>query len=314
MTLDTVLAGVTADSRATRLLIPLVRAYVRYAPVVAGKEWFWYRVAAPYFAWSPHEFVVSTLAAGKIGGNTSDIIAQYIYYFGVWEPHLTRWIARRLSPGDTFIDVGANIGYFSLLASTLVGPSGSVVAIEASPKIFRALRENAARNRATNIRTLNVATSDRAGSLRLFRGPPGNAGMTTTLEEAGLELECEVEAAPLDALVRPEERRRARVINIDVEGAETAVVEGMASLLRSGRPDLEAIVEVHPKLLALRGRRSEDVVRMFGREGFHAYGLEKDYGLVSPLVSPTERRPRRLRGPIRSEIDIVFSREDAESL
>ena len=46
----------------------------------------------------------------KIAGNTNDIIPQYIYYFGLWEPHLTRWIQRRLAPGDTFIDVGANIG------------------------------------------------------------------------------------------------------------------------------------------------------------------------------------------------------------
>jgi hypothetical protein len=51
----------------------------------------------------------------------------YIYYFGVWEPNITRWIVRRLASGDMFIDVGANVGYYSLLASKLVGESGSVV-------------------------------------------------------------------------------------------------------------------------------------------------------------------------------------------
>src|SRR2546429_7961962 len=101
-----------------------------------------------------------------MAGSTRDILQQYIYYFGVWEPNLTRWIAQRLAPGDTFIDGGANIGYFTLLASKLVRDSGAGVAIEASPATFDALQRNLARNRARNGGAGNAAGSDCHGAGR----------------------------------------------------------------------------------------------------------------------------------------------------
>ena len=75
-----------------------------------------------------------------------DMIQTYLYLFGVWEPDVTAFIRRRLSPGDTFVDVGANVGYHALLAAGSVNGRGRVVAIEASPRIFRMLRENLAGN------------------------------------------------------------------------------------------------------------------------------------------------------------------------
>lgn len=71
--------------------------------------------------------------------DTQDLIQRYLYLFGAWEPHLTGWLRRRLRPGDGFVDVGANIGVFSVLAARLVGESGRVVAIEASADVHRRL-------------------------------------------------------------------------------------------------------------------------------------------------------------------------------
>jgi tRNA/tmRNA/rRNA uracil-C5-methylase (TrmA/RlmC/RlmD family) len=130
----------------------------------------WNRIIDPFFYLHSHEFVVSTSFGMRIAGDTRDIIQGFIYFFGMWEPSLTRWIQERLAPGDIFIDVGANIGYYSLLASKLVGHSGSVVAIEPSPKIFSALQHNLALNHIENVRVVNMAVSDRREALRLFRG------------------------------------------------------------------------------------------------------------------------------------------------
>ena len=71
----------------------------------------------PYLIWESHPFVAKTIFGMQITGDAKDIIQQYVYYFGVWEPHITSWISSSLRPGDGFIDVGANIGYYSLLAS-----------------------------------------------------------------------------------------------------------------------------------------------------------------------------------------------------
>ena len=300
--------------RVTRLLIPLARAYVRYAPFAAGKRWFWTRVVDPYFAWSPRGFVASTVFGSRIAGNTRDILQQYIYYFGVWEPHLTRWMRQRLAPGDTFVDVGANIGYYALLASNLVGDSGRVVALEASPKIFYALQGNLARNRVQNVRAVNMAVSDSKGVVRLFRGPESNSGRTTIREEFGFEFECEVDAAPLSAVLHPEEMQNARLIKIDVEGAEWSVAAGMGPLLSSGRTDLEIIVEINPEALAQQGKRPEDLLRIFARAGFHAYSIENDYSPLSYLPPYAEMRPVRIRTPIQWVTDVVLSRQDSELL
>lgn len=80
---------------------------------------------------------VTTAVSARFGGRftvtTSDIVQRYLYTFGAWEPHLSAWIACRLTPGDTFVDVGANIGYYTMLTSHLVGPTRHVAAIEPVP-------------------------------------------------------------------------------------------------------------------------------------------------------------------------------------
>lgn len=302
------------NDRLLGLLTPPVRAYIRYFPIAAGKRSFWFRIVDPYFAWRSHRFVASTVFGAKIAGTTRDIIQQYIYYFGVWEPNLTRWIQRRLRSGDTFIDVGANIGYFSLLASRLVGESGTVVAIEASPRTFSALQGNLTRNDARTVRAVNVAVSEHSGMAKVFYGHECNIGLTTILETPDFECECEVESAPLSSILRPDEVQNARVIKIDVEGAEWAVVAGMELILNSGRPDLEVVVEVNPESIARQGKCPEDLLEVFTRAGFHPFAIENDYSPLGYLPPYVEKRPVRIRGPIESSTDVVFSRQDAAEL
>ena len=89
------------------------------------------------------------------------------------------------------------MGYDSLLASSLVGPQGKVVAIEASPITFAKLNGNIALNKSTNIRAVNVAVSDRVGSLELFDISARNSGAATTVAGRGGKLIASVPALPL---------------------------------------------------------------------------------------------------------------------
>jgi FkbM family methyltransferase len=247
-------------------------------------------------------------------GDAKDIIQQYIYYFGVWEPHITAFISRRLTSGDTFVDVGANIGYYSLLASRLVGASGTVVAIEASPRIFSKLRANLALNGVSNVRAVNLAASECEGSVKIFRGHEHHIGLTTIIEDRGFELECEVGAAPLSSILRPEEVRNARLVKIDVEGAEWLVVCGMASLINKGRRDLDILIEVDTDRLAHQGKTPDDLLRPFLTGGFHPYAVQNDYSALSYIPPPPYKRPERIRSPIRGVMDLVLSRQEGEYL
>lgn len=316
MAADTIVAkalwGMAEHDSFARVAIPVLRDYLRFFPVRAGKRSLWNRIVRPYFAWHPHEFEASTAFGAKISGNTRELLQQYVYYFGLWEPQLTHWISKRLRPGDTFIDVGANIGYFSLLASRLVGDSGTVVAIEASRSTFDALQANLARNRICNVRTIHKAVSDTAGIVDVYRGPESHIGLSTIFaEEAskrGAQLEGKVQAAPLAMILDEDEIRNARLIKIDVEGAEWSVVSGMRPLLDSSREDLEVMVEIDPECLEQQDKKPEDILRVFADAGFHAYQLENDYRGESHLPPFTQKAPVRLQGPVTNVADLVFSR------
>ena len=295
-------------------LTRLLRAYVRYFPSALGKQALWGRVIDPYLAWQPHRFVASTVFGSRIAGDTRDILQQYVYYFGIWEPDLTGWISRQLRDGDTFVDVGANVGYYTLLASGLVGEAGRVVAIEPSPRLFEALGDAVTRNRLTNVRTVNLAVLDRSARVALFRGTEHHSGLTTTRAERGLDFECQVEAAPLPAILSAEEARRARLVKVDVEGAEWSVVSGMESLLAGGREDLEVIVEIDAALLNHQGKQPSDILALFADHGFHAYRLRNDYSPESYIERQPTLAPERLRGSLAGVSDVIFSRRDAERL
>jgi FkbM family methyltransferase len=305
---------------------PIFRTYLRYAPRRIGSETLWKQVIFPQLWWRRElDFIARTAFGAKIAGNTKDVLQRYICYFGVWEPTLTHWIGTRLRPGDVFIDVGANIGYFSLLASRRVGQTGKVVALEASPEIFKHLNRNLALSKCTNVRALNLAVSDRKQSLELFEGPAENIGNTTTVSAWANRYHCrprcQVKAMPLPGMLQPDEVKAARLIKIDVEGAEWSVVTGMTSMLSSCRADLEIIIEVNPPILREQGKSCEELLGSLERLGFHTYQIDQDcedprFPGESYVRRKLPRPPRRLREPLGDVeyAELILSRADAESL
>ncbi|MEU9246925.1 FkbM family methyltransferase [Streptomyces sp. NPDC048385] len=263
---------------------------------------------------------VSGVAESRFGArfhvDTHDMIQRYLYLFGIWEPHLTHWIQGRLRPGDTFVDVGANIGYFSVLASRQVGPSGRVVAIEASTDFHARLMENLSANECHNVRCVNSAVSHTREKLTFYLEQATNLGATSIVRPArSPESHFEMAAEPLPAILTDDELRGARIVKIDVEGAEAAVVEGLSPVLGRLRPDAELVIEVCPQRLHDQGRHVDEIIDPLLRHGFHLYRLTNDYGphtyphaLRSPAV------PARWRGPVTDTSDLVFSRLDAERL
>jgi FkbM family methyltransferase len=297
-------------------LIPMTRAYIRTVPF--GREWFWLNVVGPYLTWRGVERVAKTHFGARLFCNTRDLIQCYIYYFGRWEPNLTQFISQRLKPGDVFVDVGANVGYFSLLASSLVGPTGSVIAIEASPQTYDQLAANIALNGADNVEAINTAVSDRAGLAPLFAGHVENCGETTLSSEFAamnqLQKSGEVHTKPLSSLLSPDIVHRVKLIKIDVEGLELAVVRGMLGILEYTRADLEILIEVTPDKILGGGKGGDAVVDELQRYGFGAYVIENDYSGRSYMANRPDTRPRRLRSALVKQTDLVFSRLSAEAL
>lgn len=301
---------------ATETLDTLCRWYLRYGPLPLGKAPLARHVNGRLRD-MPRRRVVRTRFGFRMEIDTHDLIQRYLYLFGVWEPHLSRWLRRRLRPGDTFIDVGANIGYDSLLAASLVGPRGRVVAIEASPDFHRCILRQAELNGFGSLQAINAAVADKQERLRFVLASSANMGANSIVPYDGpAESSFEIDARPLPELLDGDDLTRARVIKIDVEGAEGAVVRGLAPALSRLRPDAEIAVEVTPERMAKLGDSAEELLETFQGQGFHLYRISNDYAADSypSAVHGPARVPVRWCGPITGESDLIFSRVDAETL
>lgn len=245
-------------------------------------------------------------------GNSADFVPLCVHVFGRWEPAMTSFLTSRLAPGRVFVDVGANIGWFDLLAAPLVEPGGSVVAVEASPAIHARLTEQLERNGIRNVRAVNEAVGASAGWVHIVDGPSWNSAQTAVVADVERR-PGSVVCRPLDEILTPDEIAACRVVKIDVEGAEFEVVRGLGPLFDRLPGDAEIVVEVGPGRAGAAASVAE-LWDTFVSRGFCAYELPNEYTvrfLRDPVVP---RALRRLHAPPATQTDVVFSRVRADEL
>jgi len=160
-----------------------------------------------------------------------------------YEPELF-CLGELLSPGKTFVDVGANVGIYTLAASRVVGETGRVIAFEPSIQSLPALGRNIALNHLTNVALFPVALSHVTGVAKLYHGPNpslNSLGKETAWSEDAEEISTE----RLDGIVERAGIDHVDVIKVDVQGAEELVLRGARKLLASMRPTI--IFEIFPE-------------------------------------------------------------------
>jgi FkbM family methyltransferase len=290
---------------AARRLIRGLKPYVRleHAP---GRRALWHGLVWRLM-WTEGMCQARTRDGATLEVDASDLVGTYIAYFGVWEPNLTSWLEGRLRPGDVFVDVGANVGYFTVLASRLVGESGRVVAIEPSPLANTVLRRNVSDNGGENVRVEDVAVWDSSGEVVVFGASQRIVG-GTTLDPAwaarwSLDTQIAVPAEPLSKLLSDDEVARAAVLKVDVEGSELQVLEGMEPLFPRLRDDAAIVLE-------LEGDAVRIATETLGRYGFEAFVIENDYS-ADGYLAPRITTPRPLESPAAShgwQVDLIFVR------
>src|SRR5216684_3187276 len=160
--------------------------------------------------------------------NIRDLVQQTILLEGVWDPALSSFIQRHLSPNDVFIDVGAHVGYFTLLASRSVGAGGQVLSIEPNPFALDQLRQNVERNDLHNVLVEHTACGESRNMVTLYLHTESNSSMASlyTGSAAGT-VAVEVRCTTLDQLCVEHSLERVKLVKIDVEGAELSVLHGM---------------------------------------------------------------------------------------
>jgi FkbM family methyltransferase len=187
-----------------------------------------------------------------------DMIDSRIMFFHIWEPAISQFMRDTIRPGSVVADIGANIGYYSLLMSRAVGPNGHVFAVEPSPEIRVRLADTIERNGLTNVTIIPYGISDRS-ERRSFQLSSANLGASKFGEESadGLELR------QLQDVIPPEMLAQTSFIKIDVEGMEAPVMR-----------DLQKLLLMFPKQLAICAElRIDDTMAALVQE-FQAHGMD----------------------------------------
>ncbi len=213
-----------------------------------------------------------------------------IFVTGRYEPNEFCVLQKILRAGMTFVDVGANMGLYTLFAAQTVGPTGRVVAFEPSSREYGMLKQNIALNALKNVRAIPRAISNRDGQVELLVASLKNSGHNTMgkfgyaatfpegTERVGVE--------QLDNFLAREGYERVDVIKMDAEGAELAALQGAMNTLRRLHPAL--LVEISDRTLEHQGASSREVLDLLASEGYRFYGFDEQTGLPRPL----ERKPR----------------------
>jgi FkbM family methyltransferase len=162
------------------------------------------------------------------------------YWLGIYELPLQEAIIRELKSGDVFYDIGANAGFFSLLASKYVGPNGRVYAFEPLPENIQAIRGNFGVNAVETCELVEAAVTNNNGTIDFFQS--ADSSMASIFNNKDQTGSISVSAITLDDFVH--NHRSPNLIKMDIEGAELLALQGGINLLtQSERPRL--LIELH---------------------------------------------------------------------
>ena len=203
-----------------------------------------------------------------------DAVGGEIYRNGQFEPETVAFVIKHLKEGMTFIDIGANIGQYTLLASKIVGDSGQVVTVEAVPDTFAKLDKNISINNLKNVIGHNVALSDTVGYATFHLGHYGNSGASSlkpTINTGGHKIKVKLNT--LDNILA--DSNKADIMKIDVEGAEFMVLSGGRRVLEELKPML--ILEFSDESLTGEFATSTaDLISLLNKLNYAVFTIEKD--------------------------------------
>jgi FkbM family methyltransferase len=236
-------------------------------------NWIGKRPVDPFWMQLPAD-----LGALAFACDLRDGLMREVCLTGRYEPQETALLRHLLRPGMTFVDVGANWGYFTLVGGHLVGSSGRVLSVEADPRACRAVRANVDKNRLNTVQLFNIAASDTTGRLwfqeyeREARDS-GNFGVaqSTLIVEEGRRLE--VSARALDDVFDQAGVDGVDVMKMDIEGGEAKAIAGLGRRLSSHRIDYLSM-ELHPYHLRDLGTSVGAVIGVMRGHGYTPWRID----------------------------------------
>ncbi|KYC36863.1 hypothetical protein WA1_45210 [Scytonema hofmannii PCC 7110] len=225
---------------------------------------------------------ITSSTGHKFWADPVSIFGLHLLRTSVHEPQMTKLLELVLQPSDTFVDLGGNEGYFSVIASSLVG-DGKVHCIEPQSRLNSIIQENIRVNSATSIVIHRIAISNKEGEVTLFLRPSTITGSSSIFRHWKIGSKQEtVKTITLDQFFKNNCLERVRLLKVDCEGAEHLVIAGGQEVVKQQLIDfiameyhpaicgIEKCVEIHKNLKAAGYR----LTKVFGQCIYHLPGLE----------------------------------------
>jgi len=236
------------------------------------------------FAYSKISIPESIVIMGnKIFLAEKSIVSAGLALNGIWEETETELVKKLIKKNDLVVDIGANIGYFSLIFAKLVGPGGKVFSFEPELENLNLLKKNIEVNGYKNVIIENTAISDSDGKTKLYLSKNDRGHHRISQSEKQNKNAVTVTKITLDQYFEKKtDSKKISFIKIDVEGSEIGVLKGMTSILQ-GNNNLKLLVEYCPNHILDYGAKPEEFVQILKTNGFNIYQINPERKILEPV-------------------------------
>jgi FkbM family methyltransferase len=258
----------------------LLNAYTRRFPFPKRGLKYFLRVAKPLGLADRH-YSKKLHGCFYMNLNPGEHIQQQLLWYGHYEKEIGDLLLAVLGPEDVFLDTGANIGYFSLLAAAKK-PGAKIFAFEPSSLAFEKLKQHIRENNFQNIMAIQAAAGDDESEADLFLSAPENSGMSSLAKpENYMGRHEKVSVIRIDDWFHQVRLKKISVVKIDVEGFELAVLKGMQKVIQDFQPLI--ISEINQQTLSAFGCNPQDIFTFMGKQGYEKFVLTERGNLISPV-------------------------------
>ena len=232
--------------------------------------------------------------------NPTEHIQQQLFWYGYYEKELSDLLKKMLRTNDVFIDIGANIGYFSLLSAKIL-PSIKVFSFEPVKVLFQKMNENFSLNDSKNIVAINAAVGEMNEQREIYLSAPDNLGMSSFQQPENYSGKKEkVEVIAFDDWFKTSGLKKISLIKLDIEGSEVAALKGMRVVLEEQKPAL--IVEINPETLSQFDLKPLDIYNYLNQLNFDGF-----------LISENSRLEHLNSIEIGQTINVLFIHKDKKN-
>ena len=223
----------------------------------------------------PEESTIISISVDNLKGkfeikDYKEYIQRNLFFRGFYELREAKILKKILNSGDVFVDIGANIGWYTVLAGNIVGSQGKVIAFEPGSNIFAHLNRNVEINNFNNVVTENFAISDSNGEIVLSGVNGKNGGGASIVRNPDNYAEKSKETVKMvtfDNYVLNHAIGQIKLLKIDVEGAEMLVLKGMFETLKEGKIE-NVLIEINDNHLIKLGSSSKEIFELLVNAGY----------------------------------------------